>query len=493
MSLSQKELIAKIQDIEWDDFEAKASRTQLPADTWRTVSAFSNTSGGWILFGVAQHGKNFEIEGIENGEKIENDFLTTIRNKDKFNHVLHCEAKKLNVDGKLLLAFYIPSSELKPIWFNTPKNTFIRSGSGDQQANDLEISAIYRDQAFGSQSEKPIGETSFEDINPGSFASYRKRVREENPGFFANDYDDETFCRVTGITKKGRLTYGGLLMFGRFDIVREHCPNFWVDYLEIPGTSYSDATVRYSYRMPELDNLWEYYRALIQRLRLHVDAAPFTTGPDGFSPDDESQLYALREGLVNLESHTDYFAPMHPTIRIFDNRIEFQNPGRFVRGLEHLRNTISSSPRNPNILKLFRYAKLSENAGYGINKIYSWERYTGEKVEFATDIMSTTVTYWRPKVGTTVKRVENSSAVSKETNLRTNPRTNPAKRKERGPELRTKMIRIMKATPTITRQELANLCGVNIAGIKYHLRILKDEMGIHWQGSSIKGHWVLPE
>lgn len=493
MYLSKEDLIAKIQDIEWDDFEAKASKTQLPADTWRTVSAFSNTSGGWIICGVAQHGKKFEIEGVENGEKIESDFLTAIRNKDKFNHVLHCEPKKFIIDGKLIIAFYLPSSELKPIWFNTPKNTFIRSGSGDQQANDLEIAAIYRDQAFGSQSEKPIEEASFEDINPGSFASYRKRVREENPSFFANDYDDETFCRVTGITRKGLLTYGGLLMFGRFDKVREHCPNFWVDYLEIPGASYSDAAVRYSYRMPDLENLWEYYRALIQRLRLHVDAAPFTTGPDGFSPDDESQLYALREGLVNLESHSDFFAPMHPTIRVYDNRIEFQNPGRFIRGLEHLRDTISSSPRNPTILKLFRYAKLSENAGYGIDKIYSWERLTGEKVEFASDLMSTTVTYWRPKVGTSIKRGEKSGEVSNETNPQTNLKTNPKNRKEKGPELRIKMIRIMRATPTISRQELADLCDVNLAGIKYHLRILKDEMGIHWEGSSKTGHWVFPE
>ena len=104
------------------------------------------------------------------------------------------------------------------------------------------------------------------DLNPDSFASYRKRVREENPGFFANDYNDPDFCRVTGITKKGKLTYAGLLMFGKFDKVREHCTNFWVDFLEIPGTSYTDAAVRFSYRMPELENLWEYYRALIQRL-----------------------------------------------------------------------------------------------------------------------------------------------------------------------------------------------------------------------------------
>lgn len=489
MYITREELIAKIQDIEWDDFEGKTSKTELPADIWRTVSAFSNTSGGWILCGVAQHGKKFDIEGVEDGERIESNFLTTIRNQDKFNHVLHCEPKKFNIDGKLVLAFYMPSSELKPIWFNTPKNTFIRSGSGDQRATDLEIAALYRDQAFGSQSEKAIEETSMEDLNPSSFASYRKRVREENPGFYANDYDDETFCRVTGITKKGKLTYAGLLMFGKFDKVREHCTNFWVDFLEIPGTSYTDAAVRFSYRMPELDNLWEYYRALIQRLRLHVDAAPFTAGPDGFAPDDESQLYALREGLVNLESHSDFFAPMHPTIRVYDNRIEFQNPGRFIRGLEHLRDTISSAPRNPTILKLFRYAKLSENAGYGIDKIYSWERLTGEKVEFATDIMSTTVTYWRPKVGSSVKRSE----VSGGTTPKTTPTTTPKSQKEKGPELRQKMIRIMKATPTISKAELADLLRITVDGVTYHVRILRKELGVHWEGSSMKGRWVIPE
>ena len=489
MYITREELIAKIQDIEWDDFEGKTSKTELPADIWRTVSAFSNTSGGWILCGVAQHGKKFDIEGVEDGERIESNFLTTIRNQDKFNHVLHCEPKKFNIDGKLVLAFYMPSSELKPIWFNTPKNTFIRSGSGDQRATDLEIAALYRDQAFGSQSEKAIEETSMEDLNPSSFASYRKRVREENPGFYANDYDDETFCRVTGITKKGKLTYAGLLMFGKFDKVREHCTNFWVDFLEIPGTSYTDAAVRFSYRMPELDNLWEYYRALIQRLRLHVDAAPFTAGPDGFAPDDESQLYALREGLVNLESHSDFFAPMHPTIRVYDNRIEFQNPGRFIRGLEHLRDTISSAPRNPTILKLFRYAKLSENAGYGIDKIYSWERLTGEKVEFATDIMSTTVTYWRPKVGSSVRRSE----VSGGTTPKTTPTTTPKSQKEKGPELRQKMIRIMKATPTISKAELADLLRITVDGVTYHVRILRKELGVHWEGSSMKGRWVIPE
>lgn len=97
--MTREELIAKIQDIEWDDFEAKEALNELPKNMWDTVSAFSNTSGGWVLCGVAQKGKKFEILGVNNGEKIENDFLTTLRNKDKFNHIIQCRPDKITVDG----------------------------------------------------------------------------------------------------------------------------------------------------------------------------------------------------------------------------------------------------------------------------------------------------------------------------------------------------------------------------------------------------------
>ena len=103
------------------------------------------------------------------------------------------------------------------------------------------------------------------------------------------------------------LTYAGLLMLGQNEVVRKYVNNFWMDYIGIPGNSYSDA-------------------------------APFSPRSDGFAPEDESQLYALRKGLVNMCSHADYFSPMHPTIRVFDNRISFQNPGKIVVDMVHLRD-----------------------------------------------------------------------------------------------------------------------------------------------------------
>ncbi len=486
--MTREELIERIQDIEWDDFEAKAARTTLPKSTWETVSAFSNTSGGWILLGVAQHEKKFEIEGVENGEKIESDFITTLRCKEKFNHIISVLAKKFDLDGKQVLAFFVPSSELKPIWFGNPKNTYIRTGSGDQQATDLEIAALYRDQAFGTQSEKTIDGTTIADLNIASFVSYRRYIQTFNPMFRANKYNDSHFCEYTGILRYGMLTYAGLLMFGNNDAVRQYVNNFWIDYIEIPGTSYSEAAVRFSYRLQELDNIWEAYEAIIQRLRLHVDAAPFTPRPDGFAPDDDSQLYALREGLVNMCSHADYFSPMHPTVRVFDNRITFQNPGKIVVDMKHLRDRYQSSPRNPTILKLFRYTKISDNAGYGMDKIYSWERLTGEKVDIETDVMCTNVTFWRPKIGTSVKRKEET--IESITTPITTPVTTPKLKRNEGKIIRAKIIRIIKSSPTLSKAEIADLCGLKEEGVRYHIRKLRDDVGLHWEGNSRNGRWV---
>ena len=72
--MTKEELIDRINDIEWEDFEAKEAKSELPKNIWETVSAFANTSGGWIVLGVKQNGKKFEISGVDNAEKLEQDF-----------------------------------------------------------------------------------------------------------------------------------------------------------------------------------------------------------------------------------------------------------------------------------------------------------------------------------------------------------------------------------------------------------------------------------
>ena len=479
--MTKEELISRIKDIEWDDFEAKEAKSELPKNVWESVSAFANTSGGWVVLGVKQNGKKFEVQGVDNIEKLEQDFLGTLRSATKLNMILQAKAQRFIVDGCNLLAFYIPSSPIKPIWFgNSIRNSFVRSGSGDQRATDMEILAMERDQAFGSKSETILEDTSFDDIDKPSLDTYRNAIRQYNPSFVYNGLEDLEFCTKVGILVNGHLTYSSLVMLGKRDKVRRYLMNFWVDYLEIPGTSYQDAEVRYTYRMPELDNLWQCYSVLIQRLRIYADN-PFTTGPNGFSPDNEEQLYALREGLVNFLAHFDLFSSMHPTIRVFTNRIEMQNPGTFAIGLPGKNTRITSNPRNPGIIRLFRYPKLAENAGYGIDKMMKWKQLTDYEVTFETDVMSTTVTYWRTKQGlgenheSGVKKWGDSQTMWGEKVF--------TRRKE--------LVGLLIDNPQIAIPEMAARMSLGTTAIENHLRILRQEGFIEHIGPAKGGQWVV--
>lgn len=50
--MTKEELLARLNDIEWNYSELKDASGALPKSMWETVSAFSNTAGGWIILGA---------------------------------------------------------------------------------------------------------------------------------------------------------------------------------------------------------------------------------------------------------------------------------------------------------------------------------------------------------------------------------------------------------------------------------------------------------
>jgi hypothetical protein len=77
--MNKRELIKRLSGIEWDDFEVKEARRELPKDIARTVSAFANTKGGVLVFGVKEAGGKYIVSGVENPDKVQNDFITLLR------------------------------------------------------------------------------------------------------------------------------------------------------------------------------------------------------------------------------------------------------------------------------------------------------------------------------------------------------------------------------------------------------------------------------
>lgn len=203
---------------------------------------------------------------------------------------------------------------------------------------------------------------------------------------------------------------------------------------------------------------------------------------------------------------------MHSTIRVFNDRIEFQNPGRFAVRISDKPGKVKSVPRNPNIISLFRFARQGENAGYGIDKIMRWTKLTGLEVDFESDITSSTVTYplpllkngqinnpksgqinidhLRQSVDITKDDIANTISKSGQINASKSGQDIDIPRGYKsGDESRMKIVEAMRNNPEISRKDLSKLLGISPSAIQRHIELLKDTGIIIRLGSDRKGLW----
>ena len=453
--MNKQELIQKLSDIEWEDFEVKEARSEVPKNCWETVSAFSNTAGGWLIFGVKKEGKEYLIVGVLNPEKVEQDFIGVLRNGQKFNKKLEVKCKKYNFNGKTVLAFYIPVAEGKPIFYDNPKNTFIRTGSGDQRATQEELNSLFRDSAFGTK-DREITKLKLIDLNKESIKRYRTYLQNIKPEHQYNTLTDEEFLTKIRVLEKGFVTMAGLLVFGTEDSMGKYFPDFRIDYLEIFGTSYSDAEKRYEFRLSEYPNLYEYFFSIYERIIKKIDV-PFKL-KGAFRDENQPQVKAIREALVNLLIHSDYFSPMKPRIRVFSNRLEFLNPGALPKPYKELQKGDISLPRNPLITRIFRVIDLAENAGYGFDKMFKGWRYHYHQ----DPVILTGLDYYRIEFFFGEKSSEKSSE---------------------------KILRIIKENPHINAEEISLKINISSRAVEKNISKLKKDGLIKRIGPDKGGYW----
>lgn len=61
------------------------------------------------------------------------------------------------------------------------------------------------------------------------------------------------------------------------------------------------------------------------------------------------------------------------------------------------------------------------------------------------------------------------------------------------PKTDEKIIVLIKQNPGITKEKLAEILGITLDGIKYHIKRLNKSGVIRWKGSSKGGHWEVVE
>ena len=76
ITMTRDELLERLNGFEWNDVEFKEAAREVPKDAWSTVSAFSNTAGGSLVFGVRRKDGMHEIVGVIKSDKVQSDFLS---------------------------------------------------------------------------------------------------------------------------------------------------------------------------------------------------------------------------------------------------------------------------------------------------------------------------------------------------------------------------------------------------------------------------------
>lgn len=383
MGMTRDELLARLQQYEWSDIEFKQARRGIPPDVYKTVSAFANTAGGWLVFGVRETNGGLDVVGVAEVDKVQNDFLSTLRAGDKLNRVITVAESRHELDGKTLLVFHVPESPRheKPVYLRGDiRQSFIRRGAGDERCRMVEIERFLRDATadFDSQLLDLDPERFFD---PDSLRWYRRLFDDRNPGRRQSPSDIE-FLHEWGFVRErdgsGPLapTRAAVLVLGRPRYVRHVLSRPVVDFQFINYTFDGwPPDLRWNDRVVVEENLVTAWLTLSERFVQHAER-PFRIDPATLRRDDDPPDYvAFRESAINLLLHQDYgYQHRHPCIRLFRDRMEFRNPGEAFASTSELLEPGAKDVRNPEIVAAFRRLGLSEQAGNGIRAIFrNWQ------------------------------------------------------------------------------------------------------------------------
>jgi len=374
--MDREELLERLRGVEWDDFEVKAAQVGVPEDSYKTVSAFSNSSGGWIVFGIAERKGSFEIVGVPDPDNMQGSFLGSCRSSEKFSRPIEARAKLYDFDGRSVLAFYIsPAPRFdKPVRVKVEKRweTFIRSAGGDHRCTTVEEARFLRDASRETFDSVVFEGATPDDLDSASLDWFRAHLARRNPELAHQELDPAGFLAEIGLIRgKGDVTNAAALMFGKERLLGRLKPGGVVDLRVI----HSDLTVeapeqRWDDRELCESNLVVTLRSLFERLRRLVPA-PFDVDPKtGERQADSPDYIAIREALVNLLVHQDY-SDLHRTARIlwFRDATVIENPGDSFAEIQAMLDGGSSQVRNPILVRLFRQAGYAEQAGTGIPRI----------------------------------------------------------------------------------------------------------------------------
>ena len=339
-------------------------------------AAFSNSSGGVVIFGVGDDGK---VAGLSAKDKKLLDGEISNAANDNVRPAVYPQTEYHTIRGKQILCVTIAEGVSKP-YADKSGNYWMKSGPDKRRITSREeLQRILQKSHLLHADEVPVYGTSAKDIDLYHFGEFLER----NYGISAEDVlepgkvDIPQKLRNLGFAEDSQLTLAGLMLFGknpqrylRTNVVK--CVAFYGN--SIAGTKYRDSE-DYSGTIRDL------YSKTMQFILRNIH---HRQGNQGFNSIGIPEVpeEALQELVANMLLHRDYFTSAPWKVLIFDDRIEIVSPGSLPNHLtvEKIKAGVSVA-RNP-VLFTFATKEIPyRGLGSGVKRILE----IVQDIEFKSD------------------------------------------------------------------------------------------------------------
>ena len=379
--MTEQEFLKRLSQHEWKDIEFKEAKEAVSKEAYKTVSAFANTDGGYLVFGVKKDDADFEIVGVANVDKIQNEFLSTLRQKDKFSTIIDVKANLHTVTGKSVLVFYVPEvlRKDKPVYLNgSIKRSFLRKGACDVECTQNELNRFLTDASIERYDSSTLDFDIGKCFNEKDIVWYRQRYESKADNRSYADLSNEDFLFQFGLikdTSSGRKpTVASILLFGQDGSLHGILPRPIMDCQRYLYKSEHIGEGRWHDRTVCEYNLVQAWVSIMEWFYRFAEI-PFKIDPETLQRKDEPVGFvAFRESIINTLIHQDYADHSRkPVIQHYADLTRFWNPGDAFDTDSNLLTPGEKENRNPLIVTVFRRIGLSENAGWGLREAYkSW-------------------------------------------------------------------------------------------------------------------------
>lgn len=489
--MTKKEIVEKIA-------QGEDSRTQFKrgpigvAKLAAEFAAFSNSSGGVVIFGVGDDGK---VAGLSAKDKKLLDGEISNAANDNVRPAVYPQTEYHTIRGKQILCVTIAEGVSKP-YADKSGNYWMKSGPDKRRITSREeLQRILQKSHLLHADEVSVYGTSAKDIDLYHFGEFLER----NYGISSDDVlepgkvDIPQMLRNLGFADGQQLTLAGLMLFGKnpqryapVNVVK--CVSYYGN--DIAGSKYRDSE---DYRGTIRDMYKSTMQFILRNLRHEQAGQGFNSIGIPEIPEE-----ALQELVANMFLHRDYFMSSPWRVLVFDDRVELISPGSLPNHLtvEMMKSGVSVA-RNPLIFTFATKEIPYRGIGSGVKRVME----IASKVEFVSDGEANffTAKIFRQKnvdapVNGLVK-VENGlvkRGVGPVSGL-VNSAAGPVKCPVNGEAGDTaQLLELIRANPGINKSVLSRMSGINARTVKR--RIEETLRGkIEFRGAPKNGGYYLKE